>query len=162
MEDIIFDNPNNFFTLFYKTEEMKIVSQDNRIISLKEILYATKDCNKRGLLKLQNNKIDLIINYIDPIQISFSVFGIEGQNILRNPIKFKLPNKEEVEIVSNEQLKYVLEKNFIYPKLYCSCGKITNVFILDLHMHITHTFVRYAIESDNNESRRKNSFINNF
>ena len=141
MEDIIFDNPNNFFTLFYKTEEMKIVSQDNRIISLKEILYATKDCNKRGLLKLQNNKIDLIINYIDPIQISFSVFGIEGQNILRNPIKFKLPNKEEVEIVSNEQLKYVLEKNFIYPKLYCSCGKITNVFILDLHIHSTHTFV---------------------
>ena len=141
MEDIIIDYSNNFFTLFYKTEEMKITSQDNRSISLKEILNATKDCQKRGTLKLQNNNIDLYINFIDSIQISFSVFGIEGQNILRNPIRFKLPNQEEVEIVSNEQLKFILEKNFENPKLYCSCEKITDVFIIDLHEHSTHTFV---------------------
>lgn len=141
MKDNIIDYSNNYFTLFNKTEDMKIFSKDNKSISLKEILNATKDTNNIGLLKLQNNNIDLFINLIDPIQISFSVFGIEGENILRNPIIFKLPNKEEVEIVSNEQLKFILEKNFENPKLYCSCERITNVSILDLHEHITHAFV---------------------
>ena len=133
-------NPYNSFTFFNKTEEMKIASQDNRSISVKDILNATKDCKKKGLLKLGDNNIDLNITFLDNIQISFTVFGIDGQNILRNPIKFKLPNKEEVEIVCTEQLNFILKKNYKNPKLYCHCGQITNVFIFDLNEHRSHSF----------------------
>lgn len=142
----IINNPYNSFTLFNKTEEMKIVSKDNRSISIKDILYATKDCNKKGLLKLGNNNIDLNISFIDNIQISFSVFGIEGENILRNPIKFQLPNQEEVEIVSIEQLKFILESNFKNPKLFCSCNQITDIFISSLHEHSFHSFTIIEFE----------------
>ena len=47
MEYNNFYNPYNSFTLFNKTEEMKIVSQDNRSISVKDILNATKDWKKK-------------------------------------------------------------------------------------------------------------------
>ena len=139
MEYNNFYNPYNSFTLFNKTEEMKI-SQDNRSISVKDILNATKDWKKKGLLKFGDNNIDVNISFLDNIQISFSVFGIDGVNILRNPIKFKLPNKEEVEIVCMEQLNFILKKNYKNPKLYCLCGQITNVFIFDLHEHSSHSF----------------------
>ena len=139
-------NPYNSFTLFNKTEEMRIVSLNNRSISVKDILNATKDCKKIGLLKLGDNDIDLNISLIDNIQISFSVFGIDGQNILRNPIKFKLPNNEEVEIVCEKQLNFILENNYKNPKLYCSCGKISNVSINCLHKHSSHIFTIIEFE----------------
>ena len=139
-------NPYNSFTLFNKTEEMKIVSINNRSISVKDILNATKDCKEIGLLKLGDNNIDLNISLIDKIQISFSVFGIEGENILRNPIKFKLPNNDEVEIVCAKQLNFILENNYKNPKLYCSCSKITNVSINDLHIHSSHVFSIVEVE----------------
>ena len=128
----------NVFTFELRTEEMKIGSIDKKDISLKDILNLTKNCDNEGFIKL-NDKVYLEITYIKKKIISFIIFGKKGFKILRNPIKIIMLDKE-MEIVCPEQLKYFLKKYFINPKIFCNCGEICDVSILEINYHLIHCF----------------------
>ena len=139
MKDII-GQQINAFTFCCKTEDMKFYSIDKYTVSLNQILFATKNCEKIGLFKSDYLMHELEITYIDDLCISFKIFGIEGYNILRNPITVEI-SKEKIEIVCSQQLKYFLRKKFINPKIFCSCGSISEVTIRNINSHIHHNFV---------------------
>ena len=126
----------NMFTLAPKTEEMIIVSFDKLKISLKDILNRTQNCNEECVLNFGN--INLKINYIDEISISFTICGKKGYCILRTPLKVTISEKE-IELVCKEQLEFYL-KEYKNPRIQCSCGKRTDVTIRYIHSHINHNF----------------------
>lgn len=138
MENIKFYDSLNVFTFELRTDEMKIGFIHNKIISLKDILNITKNCDTEGILKL-NEEINLEITYITKQLISFNILGKKGFKIFRTPIKIMLLDKE-MEIVCPEQLGYFLNRNFTNPKIFCHCGDISDVSLLEINTHLTHGF----------------------
>ena len=128
------DNP---FAFAEKTEEMKIILGNNKSILLKQILILTENMTEEGKIILNDLNIEIEIFYIDRQYICFTISGKTINDILRNPLKIIICN-HEIEIVSSEQLDFVLSKYYKNPKIFCSWGKTTDVTIRYLLYHWNH------------------------
>ena len=127
------------FTYVEKIKDMKISLTDNKSISLQNILNLAEKYCKPIEQTLNDSNIKINIFYVDEEYICFNLCGKKIYDILRKPLKIKIFNKD-LEIVCDQQLDYFLKKYYQNPKIYCSCGQITNIDIRYLINHKDHVF----------------------
>ena len=139
MEENINNEEDNYFIFAEKADEMIINLVDNKSISLKEILNITENLDKPDQILLKDLNVEIDIFYLDKQYICFSIDGKEVTDILRNPLKIKIFEKE-IDIVSSKQMDFILNKYYINPKIYCGSGKTIDVTIRNLLSHKEHLF----------------------
>ena len=118
MEDNINNEEENYFIFTEKVDEIIINLGYNKSISLKEILNLTENLDKPDKILLKDLNIEINIFYLDKQYICFTLDGKEVNDILRNPLKIKIFEKE-IDIVSSKQMDFILNKYYINPKIYC-------------------------------------------
>jgi len=83
----------NFFVKYNTIKEMVIFQLENYSFTLENIYKYVKDKDKEFKANVEEFfNFELNVFYIDEFEFSFEINGINGRNILRNPIIYKTQN----------------------------------------------------------------------
>ena len=108
----------NFFVKYNTIKEMVIFQLENYSFTLENIYKYVKDKDKEFKANVEEFfNFELNVFYIDEFEFSFEINGINGRNILRNPIIYKTQNAY-YEFVATEQINIFLQF-FSLPMIEC-------------------------------------------